>query len=343
MEDEKSKLQKMDRPFSRSVSQAKRNERLMEAVTTEDTLAIVITADPDAIASALALRRIFWRLVRKTYIVSANIVDRADNLALIRTLRVDLTDPNAIDRREVTKWAVVDSQPHHIRALSDISFDIIIDHHPPGPDLRGVHVDIREDYGATSTIMTEYLRTAEIEPSSRLATALFLGIKNDTNDFVRSAISNDINAFRYLYDFANLNVVKKVESSEMTRKSLNYFRDAMDNLLIHKQVVYVHMGKVGNPDILVMVADFLLKLAEVSWSIVSGNYGHNLVIIMRNVGFRRHAGKTANKLFGEWGSAGGHRSAARAEVPLATARKLHSRAACPEKSFVLSRIRREWS
>jgi nanoRNase/pAp phosphatase (c-di-AMP/oligoRNAs hydrolase) len=343
MVNERVSLEEMDRPFPKSVSQVKRCERLLETVTTDDALAIVITADPDAIASALALSRLFWRQVRKTCIACSNTVERADNVALIRTLRVELTDLSSLDRKQITKWAIVDSQPHHNRTFRALPFDIIIDHHSPGPEISASHIDIREEYGATSTIMTEYLRTAGIVPSGRLATALFLGIKNDTNDFIRSAISNDLNAFRYLHDYANLNVVKKIESSEMTRKTLNRFREAMDNLTIYRQVAYVHMGKVKNPDNLVIIADFFLKLAEVSWSIASGNYGQKLIIIMRNVGFRRHAGKTAEKLFGEWGTAGGHKSAARAEVPLTKVRRLHTRSDQPEKRFVLSRIQKEWS
>jgi len=90
----------------------------------------------------------------------------------------------------------------------------------------------------------------------------------------------------------------------------------MENLSFFKDRAYIHMGRVDNPDTLVIIADFFLKMAEASWSIVSGVYGQKLVIIFRNVGFRLDAGKIAQKLFGQWGSAGGHRSAARAEIPL---------------------------
>ena len=98
------------------------------------------------------------------------------------------------------------------------------------------------------------------------------------------------------------------------------------------------MGKVNDPDILVIVADFFLKMSEVTWSIVSGVYGQKVVIIFRNAGFRLDAGKTAEKMFGQWGSAGGHRSAARAEIPLQNIKK---EAASVEKveSFILGRIK----
>lgn len=333
----------MDGPFPKSVSPLKRYRNLRNTVTGDDTLAIVITADPDSIASALALRRIFWRRTRQTHIVQRNIVARPDNLVLLDTLRIRMKALDSLDRTEITKWAIVDSQAHHNPDLAEISFDIIIDHHAPDPELKGAHIDIREEYGAASTIMTEYLRAARIEPSGRLATALFLGIKNDTNDFARPAISSDLDAFRYLYDFANLNVVKKIESSVMTAKTLQDVRVAIDNLSIYGEVAHVHMGEVKSPDTLVIIADFFLSLAEASWSLASGIFGDDLVIIMRTVSFRGHAGKTADRLFGEWGSAGGRASAARAEIPLSTVRDLHPRSKQPEKHFVSSRIRKEWA
>ena len=76
------------------------------------------------------------------------------------------------------------------------------------------------------------------------------------------------------------------------------------------------MDKIDNPDTLVMIADFFQKMAEAKWSVASGIHGRKLIIIIRNAGFRLDAGKTAQKLFGPYGSAGGHKSAARAEINL---------------------------
>ncbi|MGD9288154.1 MAG: hypothetical protein PVG74_11125 [Desulfobacterales bacterium] len=77
------------------------------------------------------------------------------------------------------------------------------------------------------------------------------------------------------------------------------------------------MNRVDNPDLLVLIADFFMKIAEIQWSIVSGVYQKKLVVILRNASFRGDAGKTARKIFRRWkGSAGGHQNAARAEIPL---------------------------
>jgi len=285
-------------------------------VIPDDTLAILINADPDAMASALALKRLFWRRVKKMLIYRINAIKRADNLALIKLLKIDQKYIRKLDSSEITKWAIVDSQPHHNEKFSKYEFDIIIDHHPVDPGSVGQFVDIKEDYGATSTMMVEYLKAAKIKPSPRLSTALFYGIKTDTDNFARQSTPHDINAFRYLYQFVNINIIKKIESSEITRKTLPNFRAAIDKLTFLKDKAFIHMGRVNDPDVLVIIADFFLKMAEATWCIVSGVYGQKLIIIFRNAGFRLDAGKTAQNLFGRWGSAGGHKGAARAEIPI---------------------------
>jgi len=328
----------MDHPFSKSTSLTEKCKRLQEVVTFEDTLAVLISADPDAIASALALKRFFWRKVKKTLVFHINTIKRADNRSLIRLLKIDQRHIRNLNGSEITKWAIVDSQPHHDDQYDKFQFDIIIDHHPVGPQSTAQFVDIRENYGATSTILTEYLRTSKIKPSHRLATALFYGIKTDTDNFARPSLPNDINAFRYLYPFTNLNIIKKIESSEMTKKTLSSFRTAMENLTFSKDRAYIHMGKVNNPDILVIMADFFLKMAEASWCIVSGIYGQKLIVIFRNAGFRLDAGKMAEKMFGQWGSAGGHKSAARAEIPIHKIKpEMNNKSGF--KHFILSKIK----
>jgi nanoRNase/pAp phosphatase (c-di-AMP/oligoRNAs hydrolase) len=155
---------------------------------------------------------------------------------------------------------------------------------------------------------------------------------------VRPTIPNDIEAFRYLYPFVNIHIVKMIESSEMTRKTLTHFRKALENLVFLKEKAWIHMGKVNDPDILVILADFFLKLVESTWCLVSGVYGQKLIVIFRHAGFRLDAGKIAQKLFGPWGAAGGHQGAARAEIPM-DALPAPAQEEPALKEFILNRIK----
>ncbi len=309
------------KPSSLPATQKKRCEKLLENIAYDDVLGIMINADPDAMASALALKRLFWRKVKKVVICRVNAIKRTDNKTMVKLLTLPVPYINRINTSMVTKWAIVDSQPHHHPRFAKFKFDIIIDHHPPAPDLDAPFIDIRDNFGATASMLTEYLRAAVIKPSARLATALFYGIKTDTDNFARSSSANDIKAFRYLYPFVNLNIIKKIESSEINKANLPAFQTAFEHLEFIGNAAYINMGKTDDPDALVILADFFLKMAEANWCFVSGIYGQKVIIIIRNAGFRLHAGNLAQKLFGDLGSAGGHKSAARVEMGLENVQK----------------------
>ncbi len=307
----------MKKPFPKSTSFANKYSRLLEVVRASDTLGILINADPDSMASAMALKRIFWKKARRVLVYRINSIKRADNLAFVKFLTVDHKHIRYMKRSTIKKWALVDSQPQHHKLFMEQEYDIIIDHHPITDPIQADFLDIRQDYGANSSIMTEYLKAGKIKPSPRLATALFYGIKTDTHNFVTASIPYDLEAFKYLYRFTNLRILKKIESSELTRGMLARYRQAMERLIFIRDIAFVHMERVDNPDLLVLIADFFMKIAEIRWSIVSGVYKKNLIVIFRNASFHGDVGKTARKIFGRWqGSAGGHRNAARAEIPL---------------------------
>lgn len=302
------------------ITQRSRYRSLVEMVSSIDKLGIAIVADPDSIASALTLKRLFWRKAKKIVICRVNSIKRSDNLAMIKSLNITLPYIKQLDTTDITKWALVDAQPHHHRYLSNKHFHILIDHHPPLPYPDIPFKDIRENYGAVSSIMAEYLHAADITPSTRLATALFYGIKTDTDNFARTSTSADIKAFRYLYPYVNLNIIKKIESSEITKKNIAAFRQAFEALQLIQDTAFIHMGVVNDADTLVIVADFFIKMAETSWCLTSGIHGKKIIIIIRYAGYRLHAGEVATRLFSKFGSAGGHRNAARAEIPISILR-----------------------
>ncbi len=281
----------------------------------QDHVLIVINADPDAIASAMAVSRLLWRRVVNVTISNINTINRPDNLTMLRLLRVTMAPFNTVDLSQFTKFVIVDSQPDHNESMEQFVPDVIIDHHPdskPGAPF----VDIRPHYGATATIMTEYLRAARIKPSVKLATGLFQGIKTDTNSFKGKTVIEDVRAFQYLFRFANMHLARRIEKADLRLSFLKYFKTAMNTMRLRKGRAFVYLGSVVNPDVCVIIADFCMRIISVNWSIVSGTCDKKLVVIFRNDGIRKNAGKVAQKSFGQFGSAGGHRNMARAEVAL---------------------------
>jgi len=298
-----------------AISNTEKLRRFYDQFAHDDHVLIVINADPDAIASAMAVKRLLWRKVAGVTISNINVIKRPDNIAMIRLLGVSLVPVRDIVKESFTRFVMVDSQPDHSEVFSRFPMDVIIDHHPETV-VHASYLDIRSKYGATASIMTEYLRAAKIKPSKKLATGLFYAIKTDTDNFVRQTLIEDVRAFQFLYRHANLNLVSKIERSELRLDFLKYFEIALANKRIRKGRAFSYIGPVVNPDVCVLLADFFMKISSVDWSIVAGLYGNKLVLIIRNDGLRKDAGKVAKESFGELGSAGGHKSMARAEIHL---------------------------
>jgi nanoRNase/pAp phosphatase (c-di-AMP/oligoRNAs hydrolase) len=186
---------------------------------------------------------------------------------------------------------------------------------------EAAYTDIRPGYGTCSTLLTEYLKSWKIKPSAKLAAALMMGIKTDTADFTRQSTLKDIRAFQYLYKFADNNIVTKVERAILTDEDLDFLGSAIKKRRVKNNRVFFHAGKISKPDELVMVADFFLTIVGINWSIVSGVVDRKLIVILRNDGLRKGAGNTAKEAFSKYGSAGGHKTMARAELSLHLIRK----------------------
>ena len=298
------------------LSAVEKLRRFYKQFSGNDQVLIMINADPDAIASAMAVKRLLWRKVAGVTMSNINVIKRPDNVAMVRLLDVPLVHIDDLKKDgRYNRIVLVDSQPSHNNAFLRFKMDVVIDHHPK-TEMNVPYSDVRPDYGSNSTIMTEYLRAARIKPSVKLATGLFHAIKTDTRNFERQTVMEDIRAFQFLFRYANTTLARKIEQADLRLDFLKYFKIAIDTMRIHRGRVFVHLGRVVNPDVCVLIADFFMRVNPVTWSIVSGVCEGTLVIIFRNDGIRKNAGKVAQKSFCQLGSAGGHKSMARAEIPV---------------------------
>lgn len=307
---------------------------LQSLLKREESWLIMINADPDAIASAMALQRIIRHRVHSVAIARINEVTRPDNLAMLRYLRIPILAWSADLAHHYQRFAIVDSQPHHNPAFSDVHFSVIIDHHPlPDVPYGADFEEIRPNWGATSTMFTEFLYNAEIRPGRRLATALQYGIRTDTNTFGRNCGEVDLRAYHYLSRFADTAQLTRILRSEYLPEWLPYFSRAFENLRPCGKGHMTSLGEVESPDLLVVVADFFLKVHGLRWVAVCGASRGVVVVIFRGGGESIDLGKLAESSFGDVGSAGGHRNMARAEVPVC--------ALCEESldAFVFRRLR----
>ncbi|MBP7776870.1 MAG: DHH family phosphoesterase [Acidobacteria bacterium] len=271
--------------------------------------------DPDAIASGLALRTLLRRTKQTAIIGTMQPVARPENLRMLKLLEIGVEQVTAEQFGSFEKIALVDVQPHYFgEALRHV--DLVVDHHPETSGYTAVFKDIRPDYGSTSTILTEHLQAVDLDISERTATAMLYAIKSDTLFFNRQANRADLDAFSFLYPLADASLIRKMEGAEITRERLDFVIKAWQQGRMVERVFCAFLGEPPRDDFIPYVADFYLQLEDVQWTVVSGVVNDQMVISVRNLGYSRNAGDFVRRWFNDIGSAGGHRTMAKAVVPL---------------------------
>jgi nanoRNase/pAp phosphatase (c-di-AMP/oligoRNAs hydrolase) len=303
-----------------------------------DRVAIVLQddPDPDAMASAMALRTLLGRNKLTTPLFSFKPVTRPENRTMVHLLEIDIEPAEPAELDEYDKIAMVDVQPPFFGDKLTRAH-IVIDHHPNYEPSNAPFVDVRTKYGATSTIMTEYLISADERISERLATALLYGIRSDTLALSRRVTDDDLQAFVTLYPIANYNMLKQIERPELPAKFARILSRALARIEVVDGLAVLNLGRVERDDIIVQVADFCLQFEGVEWVAVAGKLGDDLVIAVRNYGMSGdNAGEAVKNLFGDIGSAGGHRHMAKAVIKQTAWR---SREGSTRDRFVEERLR----
>lgn len=292
--------------------------------------------DPDAMASALALRAVLGRNKQTAAIGHFGAdVSRPENVAMAELLEIDVAPLAARQVSGFDSIAMVDVQPPYFGDLFPY-VDSVIDHHPKIGKYKAGFSKISPSEGATSTIMTGLLRASGIEISERLATALLYGIKTDTFSLARDADDEDVEAFTFLYKKANLGLLRKIEKAEIPSDELTVFGRSLARHRIVKNVLFINLGRVTNEYMIPKMADFCMQAKDVDWVVSFGVLnGVYFVASLRNVGYVKSAGRVARNIFqmfappggraknggAERGGGGGHRSAAKLVVPIKEIRK----------------------
>jgi nanoRNase/pAp phosphatase (c-di-AMP/oligoRNAs hydrolase) len=271
--------------------------------------------DPDALASGLALRNLLRRTKTTAIIGAMQGVTRPENLRMANMLDIHVEPITPASFDEFDRIATVDVQPHYFGGQL-LRADLVIDHHPEQPGYIAVFKDIRADYGSTSTILTEHLRSVDVNISERTATAMLYAIKSDTLFFARHTNRDDLEAFTFLYPLADAALIRKMEGAEITLDRLEYVTRASQGGVMRDQVFSAFIGGAPREDFIPYTADFFLQLENVKWTIIAGVVGNNLILSVRNLGYSRNAGEFVKRWFSDIGSAGGHRAMAKAVVPI---------------------------
>jgi nanoRNase/pAp phosphatase (c-di-AMP/oligoRNAs hydrolase) len=214
--------------------------------------------------------------------------------------------------------ALVDTQPGAgNNALPEhCDLVIVLDHHPlREATARAAFCDVRADVGATSTMLTEYLRRADLAFPPWLATALFYGIKTDTMGLSRGAREADADAYFYLQPLVDIDALVSIERAQVPAQYFQSLVATLQATRVYDALAISYLGWMSYPSLAAEMADLLLRLKGVKWAICMGAHGQELIVSVRTTQ-RGGADRLVQEIVRDRGSAGGHGSMAGGQVPL---------------------------
>jgi nanoRNase/pAp phosphatase (c-di-AMP/oligoRNAs hydrolase) len=178
--------------------------------------------------------------------------------------------------------------------------------------------DIRPELGAAATLLTGYLRRLWIRPDPPLAAALLYAIKVDTQGLTRNVGPEDLAATVYLAEHADLRLIGRFEAPPMTGGTAEVMaRAVLDRSLVRGHLL-AFAGRIRDREAIAQAAELLMRLEGVSVAVVFGIMKDRVYVSARSAEPSLDAGKLLHGAFGRVGSAGGHATAAGAQIPLAS-------------------------
>ncbi len=269
--------------------------------------------DPDALAAGFGLQFLFSdRFEKSVTLAYGGVLGRAENQAMVSLLKIPLVPMCKLNVDAFQAYALVDAQPSagNHSLPPDARPVIVVDHHPSregNPDGPSVHMDIRVEYGATSTIVAEYLFASYESLPKDVATALYCGIRSDTLELGREAGPPDEYAYVKLFPLIDKPIISQIHYPDLPPEFFILSRRAIEDAEIYDHFLFTFLGVLPRPGFLAQMSDILVRLKGIRWVASCGVYGQDLHFSVRSDLPDAHAGSLVRGIVEGRGSAGGHR------------------------------------
>jgi len=276
--------------------------------------------DPDALAAGWTLVELFKRkLGLRAKLAYAGAIDRPENRAMVKLLAVPARELAALDFSGRPAVVLVDASPgtgNNPLAAGD-RVEAVLDSHS-GASTAGLGARLRRSCGASSTLAAELLQAARLKPSARLATALFYGIKTDTQALGREAAAADEAAYRWLFPLVDHRALARVERPRLPHYTYRMLGAALAGARIYGKVVVSAMKVLAGREGPATAVDLLVHLEGARLALAHGYWDRRLVFSVRSARRGVEAWRLAQAAAGDEGSAGGHSMSAGGTIPAAS-------------------------
>jgi len=297
--------------------------------------------DPDALASAMAMKHLCDHLGHETQIAHGGMIEHQQNRAMVNLLELDI-------RRIILEWEIEDllkqvdivicvdfSHPGANNILPENCVPhIVIDHHSSEIRPAGDVILVRSEFAATSSLVASVLMNSKIEMTREVATALAFGIRTDTLGFTRSFNAVDLRALSWLGAWIDWDLIRSFESPPRSQEVLGIFKQALSDATLENGLMLAPIEEMADRDAIAQVADFLLPTEGIDTVITYGIRRSKVILSARTTNQDLHIGRELSQLFPA-GRAGGHKALAGGQIPFEDLKCINSEEALTKMTQIL--------
>lgn len=310
---------------------------LQETLSDYDGVTVLMhpNPDPDAMASAIGVAKIADTVDTDAQIQYTGQIRHQENRAFRTVLDMDCERiENASEIAYENAIVLVDhNTPRGFTEAEKIEPVAVIDHHP-GNGTGTEFTDVRDDYGATASIITEYLTEIdavleqtlddenEEEPDvtvdTELATGLTYGIQSDTKHLTRGCIQPDFGACSTLFPGIDEDMLNRIANPQVSHDVLKVKARAITDIMIDGSFGVCNVGEVENVDAVSQAVDELMRLEGVTAVVVYAKNNGTLHMSGRSRDDRVHMGECLQQAVSDidMASAGGHARMGGGQIPI---------------------------
>lgn len=301
-----------------------KGERFARVLDNYDAVAVLMhpDPDPDAMACALAVEELAGGRDTDATLYYPGQIRHHENRAFETVLDVTFTQIETVQDIDESILILVDhNEPRGFEGADSVAPVAVVDHHPGG-GTGTEFTDVRTEYGACASIVSQYFEDLAWQPispddlenaegpleqrlSPSLATALLYGIQADTKRLTKGCSANDFQAASFLYSGIDERKLDRIANPEMDPESLDVKARAITERDVRSAFAVSDVGSVSNTDSIPQAADELRRLEGVNAVVVYGDKDGVIRLAGRSDDDRVHMGKTIETVLEDIPQSGG--------------------------------------
>lgn len=306
--------------------------RLREALIDSEEVTVLMhpNPDPDAMGAAMGIAAIADSVGTDPVLQYPGQIRHQENRAFRTVLGLEMSRVESASELESEETVLVDhNTPRGFTGSELVEPIAVIDHHP-GNGTGTRFTDVRTGYGATSTIVAEYLQdlgamVGESEDDgegivvgSELATGLVYGIQSDTNHLTTGCSEAEFAASAFLFPGIDEDLLDRVANPQVSDDVLKTKAEAIIEKRVEGSFAVCDVGEIDNVDAIPQAADELMHLEGVTAVVVFGENDGTLHLSGRSRDDRVHMGESLRHAISDipMANAGGHARMGGGQLPI---------------------------